>query len=334
MQSAIVRLKRWRMTIFTPPHVMLVIGVPANKEGTGGSRIMCGWPGYSDGEPDLLNMPEAPPGRVIGDPLPDAKITFEKQHEVYHYGVILMQDVLAAIAEQAKLNVVADYYFQEIDMPACSEEPLDKLVPELCLKMGYTCQVEKDTLRFKCNKWYLQPLQEEPPSKYQESLWKRLADTGALTLDDLMDIACLPGQQTFWGGFRFIPQAQQARLFPRTARLVRMLGSTLEAEAATAKGLPVSKMDAEQFSRIVDWAGIVGIKETPDGLLKSTVRIKRTGDPETNLQFTLVLPDGTSRNVALNARLEPFDEKARRTLAEERAAELAADRVDLSPSGK
>jgi hypothetical protein len=89
-------------------------------------------------------------------------------------------------------------------------------------------------------------------------------------------------------------------------------------------------MDAEQFSRIVDWAGVVGIKETPEGLLKSTVRIKRTGDPETNLQFTLTLPDDTSRNVALNARLDPFDEKARRTLAEERAAELAADTVELS----
>jgi hypothetical protein len=323
MQSGVVRLKRGRLSIFTPPHIMLVVGIPAGKDGNGGARLMCGWPIREDGEPDLMNMPEAPPGQVIGDPLPAVKITVETQHEVYHYGAILMQDVLAAIAEQAKLDVVADYYFQEIDMPACSDEPLDKLVPELCLKMGYTCQVEEDTLRFRCNKWYLQALAQEPLPRFQETLWKRLTQAGALTMDDLMDIACLPDQQT-----------QQARLFPRTARLVRMLGSTLEAEAATPNGLPASKLDAEQFSRIVDWASVMGIKETSEGLLKSTIIIRRTGDPETKLQFTLVLPDGTPRNVELSARLEPFDKEVRQTLAEERAAELAADRVELSVGGK
>ena len=113
-----------------------------------------------------------------------------------------------------------------------------------------------------------------------------------------------------------------------------MLGSTLEREASSEKGLSVSKLDSEQFSRIVDWAGVMGIKETPEGLLKSTILLERSGNPETKLVFTLVLPDGTHRNVALNARLEPFDEKERRTLAAERAAELAADTVELSrPTG-
>ncbi len=332
MQSGIVQLKRWRMSLFTPPHVMLVVAVPPREDGTGGMRAMCGWPAWDEGEPDLLTMPEAPPGQVIGDPVPDAKITIEKKHEVLHYGAILLQDALAAIAEQAKLNVVADYYFQEAEVAACTDERLDKLVPEFCLKMGYTCQVEKGTLRFRCNKWYLQPLQDEPPSKFQESLWQHITDNGALTLDDLLDIACLPDQQTFWGGFRFIPQAQQARLFPRTARLVRMLGSILEDEARTPKGLPVSKLDADQFSRLADWAGVMGIKETQEGLLKSTILLEITGDPETNLKFTLVLPDGTHRNVALSGRLQPFDETARRTLATERAAELAADKIELSPA--
>jgi len=332
MNSATVQFKRWRSTLFTPPHIILIVSVPATADGTRAGKFFEEWPDYDDGEPDLLSMPEAPPGRVIGDPPGDAKITVEKKHEVFNYGAILIQDALDAIARQAKLNVIADYYYLDTEMEACSDVPLDKLVPDLCLKMGYTCQVEKDTLRFRCNKWYLQPLQQEPASKFHEALWKRLADTGALTLDDLMDIACLPDQQTFWGGFRFIPQASQARLFPRTARLVRMLGSTLEAEASTPNGLSVSKLDAEQFSRLADWAGIVGIKESPEGLLKSTIRIERSGSPETKLQFTLTLPDGTPRNVTLNARLETYDEKARRTLAEERTAELAADRVELSPA--
>ena len=332
VSSATVQFKRWRSTLFTPPHIILIVSVPATTDGTRAGKFFEEWPDYDDGEPDLLSMSEAPPGKVIGDPLGDIKITVEKKHELFNSGAILVQDVLDAIARQANLNIIADYYYLDTEMEACSDVPLDKLVPDLCLKMGYTCQVEKDTLRFKCNKWYLQALQQEPPSEFQEALWKRLADTGALTLDDLLDIACLPDQQTFWGGFRFIPQASQARLFPRTARLVRMLGSTLETEASNEKGLPVSKLDAEQFSRIADWAGVVGIKESPEGLLKSTIRIERTGQPETKLQFTLTLPDGTPRNVALNARLEPFDEKARRTLAEERAAELAADKVELSPA--
>ncbi len=316
MQKAYVRFKRWRMNLFTPPHVMLVVSVPAKEDGTGGGRRMCMWTDYDEGEPDLLSMPEQPAGRVIGDPLPsDVKITVEKKHEVFNYGAILVQDVLEAVARQAKLNVVADYYFQETELPACSDEPLDKLVSEVCLKMDYTCQVEKDTLRFKFNKWYLQPLPEEPPSALQELWWRKVKETGGLSLDDLLDIACLRDKQTFWAGFRFIPQAQQARLFPRTARMVRMLGSALEDEACTPAGLPVSKLDADQFSRIADWAGVMGIKETLEGLLKCTIKIKKSGDPVNSLQFMLVLPDGTPRGVPLNARLERLDEKERRTLA-------------------
>ena len=330
MRSARVQFKRWRASIFAPPHLIIIVSVPAKADGTGAAKFFEEWPDYDEGEPDLQTMAEAPPGRVIGDPLPkDIKITVKQTRQQLYNGTILVGDALAAIADQAKVNVVADYYFQEIPIPACSEKPLDALVSEICRTMDYTCQVEKDTLRFRCNKWYLQPLPEEPPAKLQEYWWKKVADTGGLSLYDLIDIACLPGQQTFWGGFRFIPQARQARLFPRTARVVQMLGS-LEAEACTPMGLPVWKLGADQFARIADWAGVIGVKETPEGLLQCMIRIEKSGDPVNSLKFMLILPDGRPRSVGLTASLESLDEKKRRKLAEERAAELSSDRVEVA----
>lgn len=337
MQSAIITLKRWRADLFAPPHIIIVVAVPATKaDGTGGMRFFTEWPAYDEGEPGMLSMPTAPPGKVIGEPLPSGtKITVEQNRKQLYSGAILVGDVLDAIARQANLNVIADYYFQETALPACSNEPLDKLVSEICLKMDYTCQVEKNTLRFRFNNWFLQALPEEPPSSLQEHWWRRITETGGLSFDDLLDIACLPDRQTFWGGFRFIPQAWQARRFPRTARVVQMLDSVLEAEACTPAGLSVSRLNADQFSRIADWAGVMGIKETPEGLLKCTIRIEKSGNPVNSLQFLLVLPDGTPRGVPMTASMERLDENQRRTLAAERAAELAADKVELSlPSGK
>ena len=329
LKSTAIHFKRWRASIFTPPHFCFYVDLPA-KDGRPAERYISEWPHYNEGEPDLLNLPTAPLGRVIGDPLPsEAKITVKQTREQLYKGAILVGDVLEAISRQAKVNVIADYYFQETPLPACSDKPLDELVSELCQRMDYTCQVEKDTLRFRFNKWYLQPLPEEPPAKLQEYWWKKVTDTGGLSLDDLIDIACLPGKQTFWGGFRFIPQAPQARLFPRTARVVKMLGS-LEAEACTPEGLPVSKLNEDQFARIADWAGVVGVKETPEGLLRCVIRIETSGEPVNTLKFILILPDGRPRSVALTASLESLDEKKRHKLIEERAAELSSDLVEVA----
>jgi len=330
MRTTRVQFKRWRYSVFSPPHVCLYLTLPS-KVGHPGDRNMNGWPGYSDGEPDLLSLPEQPAGRVIGDPLPsDARITLEQTREQLYDGAILVGDVLDAIARQANLDVIADYYFQETSLPPCADELVGKLVSQTCLTMDYTCQVDKDTLRFRFNKWYLQPLPEEPPLSLQEHWWRRITDIGGLSLDDLLDIACLRDKQTYWGGFRFIPQAWQARWFPRTARVVRMLGPAFEDKACTPAGLPVSKLDSDQFARLADWAGVMGVKESPEGLLKYTIRIEKSGDPVNTLQFRLILPDGTPRSVPMTARLERLSEAERRKIAEERATELAADTIELS----
>ncbi len=334
LKTSVIQIKRWRATIFTPPHVCLYVNLPG-KDGGPGKRYMSGWPSYDVGEPDLLNMPAAPAGRVIGDQLPhQTKITIKQIREQLYGGSILVGDVLEAIAKQAGVNIVADYYFQETSLPACTDQPLDVLVSNVCRQMDYTCQVEKDTLRFRSNKWFLQPLPDEPPSSLQEHWWRKVIETGGLSLNDLLDIACLPGQETFWGGFRFIPQAWQARYFPRTARVVRMLGSILEAEACTPEGLPVCKLSDDQFSRITDWATVMGVKSVQDELPRCTIKIEKSGDPINSLKFTLVLPDGTPRTVPLSATLQHLDEKQRHKLAEEKASEQASDTIELSVSGK
>ncbi|HET6457082.1 MAG TPA: hypothetical protein VFI02_22005 [Armatimonadota bacterium] len=330
MGSARVQFKRWRASIFTPPHLIIIVSVPAKADGTGAAKFFEEWPDYDEGEPDLQTMAEAPPGRVIGDPLPkDIKITIKQSREQLYNGAILVGDVLAEIAKQGNLNVIADYYFQEASFPACKDEPLDKLVSEVCLKMEYTCQVEKDTLRFRFNKWYLQPLPEEPPLPMQEYWWRKITETGGLSLNDLIGIACLPGRQPFWGGFRLIPQAQQARLFPRTAKMVNMLGWTFENEACGPLGLHASRLNSKQFGLLTDWGEAIGIKDRPDDLLRSTVRIEKSGDPVNRLKFMLVLPDGVTREISMTARLDRLDEKACRVLAKEREAELVADRIEL-----
>lgn len=333
MHSAIVVFKWFKAGTFVPPHFCLVVAIPATGEGSTGKRISSEWPYYAEGEPDLLSLPETPPGRVIGDPLPsDVKITVKRTRKQLYGGSILLGDVLAAIAEQANLDIVADYYLQSTSLSACSDKPLDKLVSEVCRWMDYTCQVEINMLCFRYNKWFLQPLLDEPPKSLQEHLWKSVIEKGGLSLDDLLDIACLPGNQTQWEGFELIPQASRGRRMPRTGRIVRMLGSELENEACTPAGLPVSKLNAAQFSRIVDWAGVMGIKETPEDLLRCTIRIEKIGVPVNSLKFILVLLDGRPRMVQLSAQLDRLDEKERRTIAEERAADLASDRIEVSVS--
>lgn len=333
LRKSSVRVKRWRQSIFTPPHVVLVITMPG-RDGKPGWRSFQEWPGYKEGEPDMLSMPEAPPPSVTGDPLPVAEITAQTDRKVLYWGTMMMGHVLEAIAEQADLDIIADYYFQQVFLEECDKEPLEKLVHSLCTQMGYSCQVENDLLRFRCNKWYLQPLPEEPPMSIQEHWWRRIFETGALSLDDLLDIACLRDRQTYWGGFRFIPGAFQARLFPRTARMVRMLGPSLEEQACGPQGVPVSQLDADQFGRIADWANVMSVKETPEGLRRCTIRLKKKGDPVNSVDFILELPDGTPRNVTLTARVEPLSRDDRRILAAERAAELAADSVALSATGE
>jgi hypothetical protein len=335
LRSSIVSIKRWRASVFSAPHITVKMSLPA-KGDRAARQFTFIWPKYSEEEPDMPSMPTVPPGKVIGDPLPkDVKITIKQTRVQLYDGAILVGDVLEAIAKQANVNIIADYYFQETPLPACSGESLDKLASEICQKLDYTCQVEKNTLRFRFNKWFLQPLPEEPSKSLQEHWWGKIVNTGGLSLNDLMDIACLPNNQTFWGGFRLIPQARQARLFPRTARLVQMLGSILEAQACTPEGLSVSELNADQFGRIADWAGVMGIKETPEGLLRSMIRIEKSGDPLNSLRFVLVLPDGSPRSVVMTATLKYLKEEDRHTLAAERASEIIADRVKLSvPSGK
>ncbi len=332
--SSRVQIKRWRASVFTPPHLILIVHFPAKADGTGGMKLYEDWPAYQDGEPDLLSMAEQPAGKVTGDPLSkDVKITVEKKYEVFHYGAILAQDVLEAIAKQANLNVIADYYYQETPFPLCEDEPLDKFVRDACLKMDYSCQVEGNTIRFRCNKWFLQPLQEEPPMTLQEHWWRRIFETGGLSLEDLVDIANLRGRQTFWGGFRFIPQAYQARLFPTTARIVRTLGPALEDQAGTPEGLAVSRLSSEQLAKLEEWGRVMGVREK-EVLMGSVIRIEKSGVPVDLIRFMLTLPDGKIRTITMTARVATLSEEDRRTLAEERAAELAADKVELSAEGK
>ncbi len=332
IEKSMVRFKHWRPSVFGAPHLTLYLSLPARGDEPAW-RCMNGWPHYTEGESDFLNLPEAPPGRVEGDPLTSETLVTVKsdRKELYHGGDILLGHALEAVARRGKVNVIANWYFQEDPLPEYTDEPLDKLVRDVCVRMDYSCQVEEGTLRFRANKWFLRPLPEEPPMTLQEHWWRRVTETGGLSLDDLLDIACLRDRQTYWGGFRFIPQAWQARWFPRTGRMVRMLGSAFEDQACTPEGLSVSKLDADQFARLTDWANVMAVKEDEAGLRKCTIRIAKKGDPVNSLQFNLVLSDGTPRSVPLTAQLKRLSEEDRRTLARERAAELAADKVELSP---
>lgn len=331
--SSMVTIKRWRRTVFSAPHFVLKVSVPA-KEGQAARPFVLLWPDSDPTEPDMLNLPTTLPGRVIGDPLPSTPgISIQRSRKLLYDGRIVLGDVLESIAKQASVDIIADYYFQESTANEHVNEPLDKLVSDVCSSMDYTCQVEQNTLRFRFDQWFLQPLADEPPSRLQELWWKRITDTGNLSLDDLLDIACLPGQQTWWSGFRTIPQAWQARRFPRTARVVRMLGPVLEGLACSSEGLPVSRLNTEQYNRIADWASVMGVKETED-LTRSVIKIEKSGEPVNSLRFMLVLPGGQTRDVVMSAELQPLDEEQRRLLADERKKELSADEIRLSTTSE
>ena len=88
------------------------------------------------------------------------------------------------------MDCIADYYYQPHDLSSIENEPLSKLVKDVCERCAYTCQVEGKTLRFRSNDWFVQPLRPEPSAKLLDQLRKDIEKGGILSFEVVVSFPC------------------------------------------------------------------------------------------------------------------------------------------------
>ncbi|MCX6376580.1 MAG: hypothetical protein NTU88_11200, partial [Armatimonadetes bacterium] len=191
---------------------------------------------------------------LSADPLPDEpKITAEKLRLLGFRRVLLIGDVLDAVARQSDYDVLADYHFRKETMKAFKAVPVRQVVDNVCDTFLYVCRVSGNTLQFRYNKWFIEPMVVEPPGDVIEGLWRTVETKGRLDIRDLLKLAPLTDAQLKWPGFKLMPGGYEIGDRMATLRLWASLSSEEESLARTEAGLPVSQLPREQRSKLDPW---------------------------------------------------------------------------------
>ncbi len=333
-------LRRTDMTIARKLHSvfgmpMFVMTIFRNGENRiRSSPLLAMWPKPFDmglSELDLLAAmvdPGSAAEKVIGDPLPAKPgITIEKGSRIENGYAVRLGDALEAIADQAKLDIIADYYFHPVFMGTVNDRPVNEYVKDVCGAFGYTCQVEKTTLRFRSNSWFDVDLMQEPPAELVDRAWSSIETLGRPKIKDLLELAKLPEAQLAWGGLRFVPGVSRARLSPTSLRIWAMLTPAQEAAAKSEAGLNATDLSAEQQDKYYTWAKIIKPLISISDLAKSRLTIRTFDEGHLRYQVRMLTPDGTNPNVEI-IMPDALSEKDRKELAAQRRADAAADKIE------
>lgn len=278
-------------------------------------------------------MPDTDTDCVIGDPLPKKpEITLKGERKVLYDGRLMLGDAVRAVALQSGMDALADYYFQENYVSPTINTPINDYVRQASEQLGYTCQVEGKLLRFRNNKWFIQPLMTQPDARLIDWWWSEIERSGSLSLNDVLDIACLPKEQMTWPGFRFVPNAKRAQTSPATMRLWRSLGPLYEEEARSPEGLTVARLPQDLKDGVCYWANLIGINSPPADMERAVITITEKEEPAKSYQFAFTMPNGQARSIQISGDMSPLDEAQRKQLALERRAEAEEEESELSPS--
>jgi hypothetical protein len=266
--------------------------------------------------------------KVIGDPLPAKPgITIEKGSRIQDGYVVRLGDALEAIADQAKLDIVADHYYQLAFLGTVKDKPVNEFVEDVCGALGYTCQVEETTLRLRFNSWFEVTLMQEPPAELVERAWASIEALGRPTIEDLLKLAAQPDAQLAWGGLRFVPGVSTAMLRPNSMRVWAMLTPAQVNLAKSEAGLSATDLSAEQQDKYYTWAKLLKPLISISDLAQSRLIIRTFDEVHLRYQVSMLTPDGTDPSVEI-IMPDALSEKDRKELAAQRRADAAGDRIE------
>lgn len=317
------------------PGFYLDVTTPKGSSVSFGAHFSWPFKELSDDEARVVTGREVPSKILCDGPLPDEpKITADKPRPLAFRHGLLIGDVVESIARQSGLDVVVDYHFRDETMEAVKSVPLNQTVNKACDTFGYTCQVDKQTLRFRFNKWFTEPVPVEPPADLIERLWAIVEQKGRLDISDLRQLATLTDEQIKWPGFKWMVGADAVAQFPATLRLWAVLSDAEVSQARSDAKLPVSSLSPLQRDRldafIAEAKGTASDEELDKSMLNIYTARLDYGWPDYGAGevIVLTLPDrkGCGQSIDLPPPLKPEE---RKELAAQRKEDTARDVVEL-----
>ncbi len=308
-----------------------------------GAGTDCNWPDYSISEKDYRQLVGWDvPGEVAGDAgvSSDPPITKKELSCLTYPESLRVGDVLQAIAEQSKRDVIADYRFQDVmgGLGAIVKRPLNEVTRLLCNKHNFSCQADQQTILFRSNDWFLNVPPTEPPADLLARCWAHIEKEGGLELDDTVDLAHLPEVQRKWLGLEFMPGAVSAARDNREAIEIWALMSDAQIEtAASENGLPVADLPDAQQRSLVEWAQALRFDRIDPEVLQGAVIHTRTrtgtiggGNGKRDQVLSIEIKSG-DKSLYWSSLFPPLhlDEESLKNLTSQRKADAAADVVEV-----
>jgi len=160
-----------------------------------------------------------------------------------------------------------------------------------------------------------------------------LEKNGALSLQTMIEIACLTEKQMDWVGLAYIPAVNETLGASDSLRMWRVLGPKMVSTAETEAGLPVGSLSQQQFDKLADWGKEYKDDVQPSDLAQGVIHITYTDRSEedgggfwrisVNLQGKAI--DGNE--ICLGPGLSK--ERFKQVIAQ-RKADVEADKVELA----
>lgn len=279
---------------------------------------------------DLTGM--EPVSKMGGDPLPEKpEITIKELRWVsfFQRGWVL-GDILQAMAEQSDMDSIADYYHRGSGSKPVQKAPIGKLVASMCDDLDYSGRYDGTTIRLRSNKWFVQPLCEDPPASLIEACWKSLAENGCISLDVQMAIASLPDKRMQWPGFGMIHGAACSDE-KDSLRLLAALGPALRSQAQSERGLPASSLMPDLYNQFAQWAATLKPGVAAGDLPQSVITLKFTkiwsDDGGDHYDLACNLPDGSSCSDRIS--LLQLEGGSRKGMTEWHLKDLKADLIEV-----
>ena len=326
MASAILEVRLSARSPYYAGYLKLEVKIGDGVEGFLGLRVT---PPEEQDARDLTGL--EPASKMGGEPLPEKReITIKELRWLdYFQRGWRLGDVLQAMAEQSDMDMIADYYHRGSGLRTVQKVPIAKLVSSVCEDLDYSGRFDGTTIRLRSNKWFVQPLCEEPPASLIEVCWKSLGENGCISLDVQMELASLPEKQMQWPGFWLIPGASH---IPKDSlRLLKALGPRLRSQAQSEQGLPASTLSPGQYDQFTQWATTLKPDIPPEALQQSVITLKFdkqiNDDGGNNYKLILNLPDGSSYPAWISAMQLAGD--CRKGMAEWHAKDLKADIIEV-----
>ena len=326
MASVIVETKMSGRSPYYPGSLELKIKIAAEERSFPGLRVN---PPPEQVARDLTGM--EPVSKMGGDPLPEKpEITIKELRWLYFFmRVWHLGDVLQAMAEQSDMDMIADFYHRGSGSKPIQKVPVGKLVASMCDDLDYSGRYDGTTIRLRSNKWFVQPLCEEPPASAIEACWKSLAENGCISLDVQMELALLPEKQMQWPGFWLIHGASH---IPKdTLRLLKALGPELRSQAQSDQGLPASSLTPDLYNQFAQWATTLKPDVSVGDLQQSVITLKFdkqiNDEGGENYKLNLNLPGGSSYPARISVM--QLEGGSRKGMTEWHLKDLKADLIEV-----